>query len=34
MEKTNVMRILDKYKIPYKEYCYVGTDAVSRSRSC
>ena len=29
MEKTNVMRILDKNKIKYKEYCYVGTDAIS-----
>ena len=29
MEKTNVMRILDKYKINYKEYSYVGTDAIS-----
>ena len=29
MEKTNVMRILDKYKINYKEYSYVNTDAIS-----
>ena len=29
MEKTNVMRILDKYKINYKEYSYVGTNAIS-----
>ena len=28
-EKTNVMRILDKKKIKYKNYCYVNTDAIS-----
>ena len=28
-EKTNVMRILDKNKINYNHYCYVGTDAIS-----
>ncbi len=28
-EKTNVMRILDKKKIPYERHCYVQTDAVS-----
>ncbi len=28
-EKTNVMRILDKKKINYKNYCYVNTDAIS-----
>ncbi len=28
-EKTNVMRILDKKKIPYESHCYVQTDAVS-----
>lgn len=28
-EKTNVMRILDQKKIPYKHYCYVDTDAIS-----
>ncbi len=28
-EKTNVMRILDKYKIKYKHYSYADTDAVS-----
>lgn len=28
-EKTNVMRILDKKKIIYNSYCYVGTDAIS-----
>ena len=27
--KTNVMRILDKYKIPYNHYCYANTDAIS-----
>lgn len=27
--KTNVMRELDKLKINYNHYCYVGTDAVS-----
>lgn len=29
MEKTNVMRILDKNKIPYKSYSYVGSGALS-----
>ena len=29
MEKTNVMRILDSKKIPYKEYYYGDTDAIS-----
>lgn len=28
-EKTNVMRILDQKKIPYKSYCYADTSAVS-----
>ena len=28
-EKTNVMRILEKKKIKYKNYCYVDTDAIS-----
>lgn len=27
--KTNVMRILDKKKIPYKSHCYVDTNAIS-----
>ncbi len=27
--KTNVMRILDKKKIPYQSYCYANTAAVS-----
>ena len=27
--KTNVMRILDKHKIPYNHYCYANTDAIS-----
>lgn len=27
--KTNVMRILDKLKIPYKHYTYVDTNAIS-----
>lgn len=27
--KTNVMRILDAHHIPYHEYCYVGTGAIS-----
>ncbi len=27
--KTNVMRILDKKKIPYQSHCYADTDAVS-----
>ena len=29
MEKTNVMRILDKFKINYKEYSYANTEAIS-----
>lgn len=29
MEKTNVMRILDKSKIEYREYSYANTDAIS-----
>lgn len=29
MEKTNVMRILDQKKIPYREYSYADTDAIS-----
>lgn len=28
-EKTNVMRILEQKKVPYKSYCYAHTDAVS-----
>lgn len=28
-EKTNVMRILEQRKIPYKSYCYADTDAIS-----
>lgn len=28
-EKTNVMRILEQKKIPFKSYCYAYTDAVS-----
>ncbi len=28
-EKTNVMRILDQKKIPYRSYCYTSTDAIS-----
>lgn len=28
-EKTNVMRILEQRKIPFKSYCYADTDAVS-----
>lgn len=28
-EKTNVMRTLDKKKIPYSRYCYADTDAIS-----
>ena len=28
-EKTNVMRVLDSKKIPYKHYCYVDSDAVN-----
>ena len=27
--KTNVMRLLDKQKIPYNHYCYADTDALS-----
>lgn len=27
--KTNVMRLLEQAKVPYKHYCYVGTDAIS-----
>ena len=27
--KTNVMRILDKNKLQYKNYCYSGTNAIS-----
>ena len=27
--KTNVMRELDRLKIPYKHYCYTDTDAIS-----
>ena len=29
MEKTNVMRVLDQRKIPYKEYYYGDTGAIS-----
>ena len=29
MEKTNVMRTLDRLKIPYQVYCYVDSGAVS-----
>jgi len=29
VEKTNVMRILDKSKIEYREYSYANTDAIS-----
>ena len=29
MEKTNVMRILDKYKINYKEHYYATETAIS-----
>lgn len=29
IEKTNVMRILEQKKIPYKSHCYADTDAVS-----
>ena len=29
MEKTNVMRLLDQKKIPYRSYCYADTAAVS-----
>lgn len=28
-EKTNVMRILDRLKIPYREHCYADSGAVS-----
>ena len=28
-QKTNVMRLLDQAKIPYRPYCYAHTDAVS-----
>ena len=28
-EKTNVMRVLEQKKVPYKGHCYVDTDAVS-----
>ena len=28
-EKTNVMRTLDRLKIPYRDYCYVDTGVVS-----
>lgn len=28
-EKTNVMRTLERLKIPYREYCYVDSGAVS-----
>ncbi|MGN0368433.1 MAG: Cys-tRNA(Pro) deacylase [Wujia sp.] len=27
--KTNVMRLLEQAKIPYKHYCYADTDAIS-----
>ena len=29
LEKTNVMRVLDQKKVPYKHYCYANTDAIS-----
>ncbi|MBQ8927187.1 MAG: Cys-tRNA(Pro) deacylase [Oscillospiraceae bacterium] len=29
IEKTNVMRLLDQKKIPYRSYCYADTAAVS-----
>lgn len=29
MEKTNVMRILDRLKLPYQAYCYASTGAIS-----
>ena len=29
--KSNVMRVLDKHKIKYKSYCYLGTGALSGS---
>lgn len=28
-DKTNVMRILEQKKIPYKSYCYADTDAIA-----
>lgn len=28
-EKTNVMRLLDRAKVPYESHCYLGTDALS-----
>ena len=28
-EKTNVMRLLEQKKIPYRHYCYANTGAVS-----
>lgn len=28
-EKTNVMRMLDQKKIPYKSHCYIGTGALN-----
>lgn len=28
-EKTNVMRLLEQKKIPYNQYCYADTDAIS-----
>ena len=28
-EKTNVMRVLDQKKVPYNQYCYADTDAIS-----
>ena len=28
-EKTNVMRILDRLKIPYQDYCYADSEAIS-----
>ncbi len=31
-EKTNVMRILDQKKIPYKHYCYVDTGETNGER--
>ena len=27
--KTNVMRMLDKAKVPYNHYCYADTNAIS-----
>ena len=29
MEKTNVMRTLDRLRVPYSEHCYLDTGAVS-----